>query len=408
MSDGIADVRPPGQASSRRSLHETYIQCLDLYRSLASYILENNNSNTGGEDEIDSNHLLDEFGRLRIWGEQTKAVLEPKERGSIDDFLRNEERLSEEVKEVLGQLEMGLSLAMSAAEDTSQQHLAHDGIALDRTISNSHYSSESGSEESTDWGSGRPKASKLSIILSHVSEYIQLLYHFGSLLRRPGLKGRYLRHDDSGHRHPITIFDTRHIEEKLRHWDRQAGMGVGILLEEEEAVTEQTIAERLARESAKSFHYVLSRRLAKANAQRREQLKYWINNPYRLDGSQGPEMKKVAGKSAIKKGPKKDDAVTGDETAPIQPEPEKSKSEKSRSTVISFSTVAESALQDSGTKMGRPQTTYAESVVAGKWSARVPPPPKPATVIDGAEQYECPYCFMNLDAKLVKDRTSWK
>lgn len=297
---------------------------------------------------------------------------------------------------------------MSAAEDTSQQHLAHDGIALDRTISNSHYSSESGSEESTDWGSGRPKASKLSIILSHVSEYIQLLYHFGSLLRRPGLKGRYLRHDDSGHRHPITIFDTRHIEEKLRHWDRQAGMGVGILLEEEEAVTEQTIAERLARESAKSFHYVLSRRLAKANAQRREQLKYWINNPYRLDGSQGPEMKKVAGKSAIKKGPKKDDAVTGDETAPIQPEPEKSKSEKSRSTVISFSTVAESALQDSGTKMGRPQTTYAESVVAGKWSARVPPPPKPATVIDGAEQYECPYCFMNLDAKLVKDRTSWK
>ncbi|KAI1196735.1 hypothetical protein F5X97DRAFT_202072 [Nemania serpens] len=409
MSDEIADVRLPGQASTSRNINETFVRCLDLYRNLAAHILENDNSNTEGGDDIDSNHLLDEFGRLRIWGDQTKAALEPKARSSLDDFLRNEERLSEEVKEVLGQLEIGLSIALSTAKDTDQQRSAPKGDASDRTISHSDYSSESGSEDSTDWGSKRPKSSRLSIIMSHIFEYIQLLYHFGSLLRRPGLKGRYLRHDDSEGRHPMTIFDTCHIEEKLRHWDRQAAGGIGVSPEKEEAVTEQIISERLACESANNIpQYVLSRRFAKANSQRREQLKYWINNPYRLDGPQGPEGKKIIGKSALKTKPKKGDAATEDETATVKPESKKSKSEKSRSTALSFSTVAESALPGSGTEMGRPQTVYAESVVAGKWSARVPPPPKPAIVIDGTEQYECPYCYMSLDAKLVKDRTAWK
>lgn len=242
-------------------------------------------------------------------------------------------------------------------------------------------------------------------MISHIFEYIQLLYHFGSLLRRPGLKGRYLRHTDSADQQSTIFFDARHIEEKLRHWDRQAAGGVGILPEEEEAVTEQTISERLARELENSPHHVLSRRFAKANAQRREQLKYWIDNPYQPDVSHGPETNKVVvGKSLLKKNPTKGGAATEDETA----ESKEAKSEKSRSTAISFTTVAESALLDSATEMGRPQTIYAESVVAGKWSARVPPPPKPAIVIDGTEQYECPYCHINLDSKVAKDRMAWK
>lgn len=110
MSDGVADIRPTDQSSRGRSINETFVRCLDLYRSLASYILENNSSNTIGADEIGSGRLLDEFGRLRIWGEQTKAALKPKARSSLDEFLRNEKRLSDEVKEVLGQLEIGLSM----------------------------------------------------------------------------------------------------------------------------------------------------------------------------------------------------------------------------------------------------------------------------------------------------------
>ncbi|KAI1178527.1 hypothetical protein F4777DRAFT_100632 [Nemania sp. FL0916] len=408
MSDGIADVKPAEEATRGRSIHEIFIRCLDLYRILASYILEDDDSNAGRGIEFDRNRVLDEFGRLRIWGEETKAALEPKARSSLDDFLRDEERLSGEVKEVLNQLKIGISMAVSTVKDSSTQHSEQYGDPSGISASTSAYSSDSGSEDSRERASGRAKISKLSIILSHIFEYIQLLYHFGSLLRRPGLKGRYLRHDDSKHPDLTTIFETCHIEEKLRHWDRQAAGGVGVSPEEEKAVTEQTISERLAHESATNLHCVLSRRFARANGQRREQLKYWSKNPYQLDVSQGYETRKIVGESEIPQKMKRGGAVTEDETSTIQLEHKESRSQKSRTTVVTFSTVAESVLLGAGTETGRPQTVYAESVVAGRWSARVPPPPKPTREVNGTEQYECPYCHMNLDAKLVKDSVAWK
>ncbi|KAI0909371.1 hypothetical protein F4823DRAFT_594729 [Ustulina deusta] len=412
VSSYNADLEPAGQITSGKSIHETFVRCLDLYRSLTFQILDKENSETGVEDEVDLNRLMDEFGRLRIWGEQTKASLAPKARASLDDFLRNEERLNKEVKEVLAQLGTQLSLAVSVVKETGQQHSALDGNISDGMVSDSDYSSENGSEESIDRGNERPKVSKLSIIVSHIFEHIQLLYHFGSLLRRPGLKGRYLRHNDSNNLDTATLFDTWHIEEKLRQWSRQAGEGIIVSPKEEDAVTVQKISEREAGESPKSLHYVLSRRFAKANAQRREQLKYWTNHPYQLRRPQEPKMNMTKGKalkSAIQKRPKKGDASTEDDVSTIKPESKGPKSEKSRSTTaVSFSTVAESALLESGTETGKARTIYAESVVAGKWSARVPPPPKRTTAIDGPEQYECPYCHMNLDSELVNHRLAWK
>ncbi|TRX91836.1 hypothetical protein FHL15_007155 [Xylaria flabelliformis] len=200
-------------------------------------------SRIGEEADIDFNYLLDVFGRLRIWGEQTKASLAPNARGSLDDFLRNEERLRQEVQEVLEQLEIQLSLAVSVAKEACQQHPTLDDDVSDRMISDSDYSSENGSEDNINHRSARPKVSKLSIIVSHIFEHVQLFYHFSSLLRRPGLKGRYLRHNDSENQSIATIFDLRHIEEKLRHWHQQAGEGLNdVSPEEEKAVIEQTIS----------------------------------------------------------------------------------------------------------------------------------------------------------------------
>ncbi len=113
VSSYNADLEPAGQITSGKSIHETFVRCLDLYRSLTFQILDKENSETGVEDEVDLNRLMDEFGRLRIWGEQTKASLAPKARASLDDFLRNEERLNKEVKEVLAQLGTQLSLGES-------------------------------------------------------------------------------------------------------------------------------------------------------------------------------------------------------------------------------------------------------------------------------------------------------
>ncbi|KAI0188963.1 hypothetical protein EV127DRAFT_482205 [Xylaria flabelliformis] len=395
QSEGIAYAESPGQSLSGKSFNETFIQCLDLYKTLTICVLEKSNLDIGEEADIDFNHLLDEFGRLRIWGEQTKASLAPNARGSLDDFLRNEKRLRQEVQEVLGQLEIQLSLAVSVAKEACQQHPTPDDDVSDRMTSDSDYSSENGSKDNIHYRSARPKVSKLSIIVSHMFEHVQLLYHFGSLLRRPGLKGRYLRHNNSDNKNTATIFDFRHIEEKLRQWYQEAGEGLNVSPEEDKAMSLNVTSTMSCLGGSR-----------KPMLRDEEQLKYWVNNPCQLDRSQEPKINKVMGKSpigkaAIQQKSKEDDAGTGDGTSTIQPESKGPRSEKSRSTLISFSTVDESAFLETGTETGKPRTIYAESVVAGKWSTRVPPPPNRATIIDGVRQYKCPYCYMDLDEWLM-------
>lgn len=114
VSSDNADLEPAGQIASGKSIHETFVRCLDQYRSLTFQILDRENSETGVEDEVDLDRLMDEFGRLRIWGEQTKASLADKARASLGDFLRNEERLNKEITEALAQLETQLSLGESS------------------------------------------------------------------------------------------------------------------------------------------------------------------------------------------------------------------------------------------------------------------------------------------------------
>lgn len=48
--------------------------------------------------------ILEEYGRLKIWGEQTRATLPENARGSLDDTLRNDTGLKEVVFDILRQL----------------------------------------------------------------------------------------------------------------------------------------------------------------------------------------------------------------------------------------------------------------------------------------------------------------
>ncbi|KAJ3580541.1 hypothetical protein NPX13_g20 [Xylaria arbuscula] len=388
ISSGDAASGSAGQSTTTgASINDAFVRCLDLYRSLTFQLLEKGNSDVGGG--VDLNRLTDEFGRLRIWGEQTKASLPPRARASLDDFLRSEGKLSKEVEQILAQLRTLLSLAISATEESEEQITALDGNTSDSMVSDSDYSTDSRSEDCVD-------------------PSVQLLYHLASLLRRPGLKGRYLRHTNTVNVDAATFFDIRHIGEKLRQWSRPA-RETSVISEKDEAVSVKEISERERNQSTKSLHYVLCRRLANANAQRREQLKFWTKNPcqmYRLQETSVDNSGAKALKSAIQKRPKKDNASTEDDRSTMKPQSKGLKSEKSRSTtVFTFSTVAESALLESGTETGKPQTIYAESVVARQWSARVPPPPKQLEAVDGPEQYECPYCHMNLSLGLMHRRT---
>lgn len=198
----------------------------------------------------------------------------------------------------------------------------------------------------------------------------------------------------------------RHIEEKFRHWEWQAQQTSGEPLINpgaEESVTIEEISRRLASESPTDPHLILSRRFAKANSQRREQLRYWHKHPYLPQPTQETTELEIKGKgrSALRN--------AGEvQTTEWQSQSQKLKSESSRPTFHSFSTVAESAIHDGGTETGRPRTIYAESVVAGKWTTRVPPPPISKSKANSEDEFECPYCCMSLNVDLMQDRQAWK
>jgi len=52
-------------------------------------------------EELDLANILHEYGRLNIWGDQTKANLPPRARGSLDDTLRHDAKLKDLVLEIL-------------------------------------------------------------------------------------------------------------------------------------------------------------------------------------------------------------------------------------------------------------------------------------------------------------------
>lgn len=45
--------------------------------------------------------ILEEYGRIKIWGDQTKAGLPARARGSLEDTLRHQEQLKCLVTEIL-------------------------------------------------------------------------------------------------------------------------------------------------------------------------------------------------------------------------------------------------------------------------------------------------------------------
>ena len=51
--------------------------------------------------QISLSEALEEFGRYKIWGDQTKACLSAGTRGSLDDTLRRDDELKDLVRGIL-------------------------------------------------------------------------------------------------------------------------------------------------------------------------------------------------------------------------------------------------------------------------------------------------------------------
>lgn len=95
--------------SSQPSLAITFSRCLSSYKRLL-FALNKDNCRVIRLNQVNLQEILEEYGRLRIWGEQTKATLPERARGSLDDTLRHDPSLKEMVLENLDQLNDQLNL----------------------------------------------------------------------------------------------------------------------------------------------------------------------------------------------------------------------------------------------------------------------------------------------------------
>ena len=99
----------PKAESGPPSIATTYAKCLDLYRTFLVH-LSDKSCRAVRLEQVDVQRVLEEYGRFRIWGEQSRAALSPLARGSLDSILRDDDQMKGLVFGILGQLERQLTL----------------------------------------------------------------------------------------------------------------------------------------------------------------------------------------------------------------------------------------------------------------------------------------------------------
>ncbi|KAI0469641.1 domain found in Dishevelled, Egl-10, and Pleckstrin-domain-containing protein [Xylariaceae sp. FL0804] len=368
--------------------------CIELYRVLL-LALGNSKCRVVVLGQVNVERALEEYGRLKLWSRQTKPKYSADGRSSSLDFLlRHEPEIHQGLLDVLNQLVYLLGLAIPIAQLV---HVDSDVDSQSDQVSTSSFSfiSDRSSENSRDSSKeARPKAPKIKVLLSHLYEQIQSLYHLGSLLRRPGLSGRYPRSSKESPISTTELYDLSHIEEKLRQWNALGGAPQSRESLEEDAITESVIEKRAVERDSDHSANVLCHRFAKANLHRRQQLRYWAEHPYQLQTSQNlaHELPDKGGEAQHSKQADGPGLLVDDEGSAAKGSVIRdSKSLTSNPTNIETSSDL------------RSRTIYAESVVVDKMSAGVPPVP-----VCLEAQFECPYCHMNMDSATMKDRMVWK
>ncbi|CAJ2511463.1 Uu.00g070880.m01.CDS01 [Anthostomella pinea] len=350
----------------------TFDQCIRLYRSLL-LALGRDDSQVVALEQVDVNRALEEYGRLKIWGQQTKAsgpLADSTLDMTLDYTLRHEPQVKAGLLEILGQLAYHLELALPLARKTYDATVdTSDQDSASSLSSISEYSSPSGSEDDEVAPS---RVSKIPVLMSHIFEQIQLLYHLGALLRRPGLSGRYLRSSTYSANTVFRFWDLRYVEEKIRKWRKQPQTSETFTSEEETEVTEDVLRVRLTQADSMDDIAVLGRRFASANSQRRDQFRYWAKHPQQ--GLLAEDSTHILS-SDLREGQQKTAVmpIIEDTASTMKKEEIRNvQSLKSTPTAHSFSTVARSAIFESETQAGRPRTIYAESIVDRSSTSRVP------------------------------------
>ena len=81
------------------SLSELYGICMEAFKKLLLTLSEEN-CRVVHLEQVYVPAILDEYGRAKIWGDQSKADLPARARGSLDDTLRHDDDLKKLVRGV--------------------------------------------------------------------------------------------------------------------------------------------------------------------------------------------------------------------------------------------------------------------------------------------------------------------
>ncbi|KAK8136616.1 hypothetical protein PG984_004556 [Apiospora sp. TS-2023a] len=327
---------------------------------LATYTAHTQTSQGSEQDK-----LLAEFGRFRVWTEQTGAALQG--RDSLDDNLHNDPQLRNSIVEVLQQITELLQLGPSEEVLTSDSEYSEGDAGI----------SNEGSAHP------RPKVTRVSLLISHIREQIGLLYHYSVILRSPRLGGRYLHSKSDKEESTIPPYELSHVHQKLVQWNRGANEHV--------QMAPKTEVHADIPESLLTLDEKLPLRLAAANDRRRAQLRYWFRHPWNTEEQSKEDFVPVID--------------TAHEITRL-PAPSEGPSQGTLPTVHTFSSVARSDIFEEIPEVRPERTEYAGSEGDGyDGTSRVPNVPVESK---NATTFECPYCRTALDSSQMQDRNTWK
>ncbi len=133
MSQPVVKIIPaePNEELAR-SLAELCGESLRLYQQL---LLEYNYVRDS-DGHVSQERLLAEYGRFKIWIEQTGAILE--ERGSLEDILQQDPALRDNVADILLQLNAQLSVGMFQSRGCLHGLAARDQLRFANENQHSH------------------------------------------------------------------------------------------------------------------------------------------------------------------------------------------------------------------------------------------------------------------------------
>ncbi|KAI0098654.1 hypothetical protein GGR51DRAFT_577007 [Nemania sp. FL0031] len=364
--------------SSSPSPVELYSECITSFAEFVGALTEPD-CDVISRDEIQLPRVFEEYGRTKIWGDQSKADLPASARGSLDDTLRD----NVDLKSLVG----GILESM---------HIAYRKYDPDQSMDQESISSVSDSDYSTD-NEDQPqnrKMPKVCLFFKQITDQVRSLHEISSLLRRPTVTDNVA----------FRPFDEYHVSEKVIQWRgfRKSLQTVGLPDEAAAPVYDAPLYQEI--EEVRWF----CQRLARANTRRREQIWYWKSHPY---VSKQPIARVILTQEArIRRDTVLSEDQGEDSRSQVStltpPDPINAHGEERPLSVfsrLSFSTVSFSDVYDTKTNI-RPRTIYAPTALGTDRAIYIPAPPE---MIAGQTTFSCPYCGMALDFR-DRRRDLWK